>query len=84
MAAMAIPDVDAHGSLSRGVVRLRMQNPPAALSSFDAADRIVVETMSAGGSAGTPAPNAILSRRLRDAFDPGRIFNRGILGDEAT
>jgi hypothetical protein len=26
-------------------------------------------------------PNEILFRRLRDAFDPRRILNRGILGE---
>jgi hypothetical protein len=30
----------------------------------------------------TPAPNEVLSRRLRDAFDPRRILNRAILGED--
>jgi FAD/FMN-containing dehydrogenase len=30
------------------------------------------------------APSDPISRRLRDAFDPARILNRGILGEEAS
>lgn len=85
MTAMALPNVDAHASLARGVVRLRLSNPPEPLNGFEAADRIVVETMplQAAGVV-TPSPNEIVSRRLRDAFDPRRILNRGILGEDAA
>jgi FAD/FMN-containing dehydrogenase len=85
LTAMAIPNVDAHASLARGVVRLRLLNHEASLSGFDAADRVMVETMSTPGvGVATPSPNDTLSRRLRDAFDPRRILNRGILGDDAA
>ena len=85
MTAMALPNVDAHASLARGVVRLRLSNLPEPLNGFEAADRIVVETMplQAAGVV-TPSPNEIVSRRLRDAFDPRRILNRGILGEDAA
>ena len=85
MTAMALPNVDAHASLARGVVRLRLSNPPEPLNGFEAADRIVVETMplQAAGVV-TPSPNEVVSRRLRDAFDPRRILNRGILGEDAA
>lgn len=83
--AMADPDVDAHASLARGVVRLRMPNAPAMLMGPDAGDRVIVEVMTTPDrSVATPAPNDSLSRRLRDAFDPGRILNRGILGEESA
>lgn len=82
--AMADPDVDAHASLARGVVRLRMPNAPAMLMGPDAGDRVIVEVMATSDrSIAMPAPNDSLSRRLRDAFDPGRILNRGILGEES-
>ena len=78
----AASDVDAHASLGRGVVRVRMPHPPAMLSVFDPGDHIIVETGGlAGGAMVTPGPNDFLSRRLRDAFDPRRILNRGILGE---
>ena len=85
MTAMAMPSVDAHASLTRGVVRLRLSNPVEPLNGFEAADRIVVETMpTQGAGVVTPSPNEVVSRRLRDAFDPRRILNRGILGDDAA
>lgn len=85
LTAMAIPNVDAHASLARGIVRLRLLNHEPSLSGFDAADRVMVETMSTPGvGVATPSPNDALSRRLRDAFDPRRILNRGILGDDAA
>ena len=84
MTAMASPGVDAHASLARGVVRLRVADP-AAVHGFDAADRVIVETMPATGVAlATTTPNDSLARRLRDAFDPRRILNRGILGAETA
>lgn len=87
MAATAIPEVDAHASLARGIVRLRGTDPATARA-FDPADRVIVETTAAPGAPGiavaTTAPNDTLARRLRDAFDPHRILNRGILGDDSA
>jgi glycolate oxidase FAD binding subunit len=81
--AMTIPSVDAHASLGRGVVRLRMPHPPATLPGFEPGDHVIIETGAVTGSAvTTPAPNEVLSRRLRDAFDPRRILNRAILGED--
>jgi len=80
--AMAIPDLDAHASLGRGVVRLRMSHRPAPLPAFESGDHLIVESGISGQSGSTtPVPNEILFRRLRDAFDPRRILNRGILGE---
>jgi FAD/FMN-containing dehydrogenase len=85
MTAMAIPNVDAHASLVRGVVRLRLSNPPEPLNGFEAADRIVVESMpTQAAGVVVPSPNEVVSRRLRDAFDPRRILNRGILGEDTA
>lgn len=88
LAAMTIPDVDAHASLARGIVRLRLTSaaafPPAA---FDPGDRLVVECAPPAERAPFETltmPNVMLSARLRDAFDPRRILNRGILGDEPS
>lgn len=84
IAGMAIPNVDAHASLARGIVRLRVTDP-ALVRGFDPADRVIVETMpSPGITVATTLPNDTLARRLRDAFDPRRILNRGILGDESA
>ena len=84
-AAMSIPGVDAHGTLARGVVRLRLAS--AALTSldvFDRDDRRVFESgMPARGASMVPTPVDTVARRLRDAFDPARILNRGILGAES-
>jgi FAD/FMN-containing dehydrogenase len=77
--ALTFPDVDAHATLARGIVRLRLTSDRL-LGAFDASDRRVFEV-------GTPesitAPSNAISSRLRDAFDPARILNRGILGDDA-
>lgn len=85
---MAVTDtagIDAHASVARGIVRLREPNAPARVMGPDAADRVIIETTAPPyRSAAMPMPNDILSRRLRDAFDPGRILNRGILGDERS
>jgi glycolate oxidase FAD binding subunit len=81
-AAMLTPGIDAHASLSRGIVRLRLTSP-APLSAFDAADRRIIEKAPADWrTAGNAAPPDAIARRLRDAFDPRRILNRGILGAE--
>jgi glycolate oxidase FAD binding subunit len=82
--ATAAQGADAHASLLRGVVRIRLTTLNAdPLASFDAGDRRVVEKgpsdwLTSSGD----APRDTLSRRMRDAFDPGRILNRGILGGE--
>jgi glycolate oxidase FAD binding subunit len=84
MTTTAIAGVDAHASLSRGVVRLRLAGSIDVLDAFDAQDHRVVETMPAARRRAEPTapPNEFLARRLRDAFDPRRILNRGILGAE--
>ena len=86
MTAMALPEVDAHATLARGVVRIRLTSPRT-VDGFEAADHVVVETCPAAFRdriAPTQAPAGALSRRLRDAFDPDRILNRGILGEDDT
>jgi glycolate oxidase FAD binding subunit len=86
LAATATPDIDAHASLYRGVVRLRLPASIGPLRGFDALDRQVVETMPEEwrDRSAPPAPNDSLSRRMRDAFDPARVLNRGILGSESA
>ncbi len=84
-AAMSIPGVDAHATLARGVVRLRLTSADRdALAAFDANDARVLETAPPWwrGQFATTAPNQAIARRLRDAFDPRRILNRGILGED--
>jgi FAD/FMN-containing dehydrogenase len=56
------------------------------MRNFDTGDRQVVETMPEEwrDRSAHPAPNDVLSRRLRDAFDPARVLNRGILGSESA
>jgi hypothetical protein len=78
--AAALPDVDAHATLSRGVVRLRLPDDKR-LETFEPSDQRVYETGARPLKLAQPIQD--LSRRLRDAFDPGRILNRGILGDES-
>jgi hypothetical protein len=86
--AMSIPGLDAHASMARGIVRLRLTSAEsAALGAFDAEDRRVIESVPAawqGTISSARAPAQLISRRLRDAFDPGRVLNRGILGEEAS
>jgi glycolate oxidase FAD binding subunit len=80
---MAIPDVNAHATLARGVVRLRLTNPDEnALAGFDAADGRIIERAPAALRQVSRTSNDQISRRLRNAFDPAQIFNRGILGVE--
>ena len=87
LAAMSIPGVDAHATLARGVVRLRLSGADAeALAVFEANDRRVSEVnLPSSGSRFAPSllPNYNLARRMRDAFDPHRLLNRGILGEDA-
>lgn len=81
--ALTIPAVDAHASLARGIVRLRLTSE-SLLTPFEGPHTQVVEVPSARlpANLATRPANDTLSRRLRDAFDPGRILNRGILGAE--
>jgi hypothetical protein len=86
MTAMAMPEIDAHATLARGIVRLRLTSPRT-LDGFDAGDHRVVETMPPSWRdqmAIAPAPSSPIAERLRDAFDPGRILNRGILGGDVA
>ena len=81
LAASKVPAVDAHATLSRGIVRLRLTNALLTRDAFDAGDRVIYETDPTGQRTGeSPASHDVLSRRLRDAYDPDRILNRGILG----
>ena len=77
--ALTFPDVDAHATLARGIVRLRLTSDRL-LDAFDPADRRVFEV---GAPESVIAPSDAISGRLRDAFDPARILNRGILGEDA-
>jgi hypothetical protein len=77
--ALTFPDVDAHATLARGTVRLRLTSDRL-LDAFDESDRRVFEV---GAPESVTAPSNTLSGRLRDAFDPARILNRGILGEDA-
>jgi FAD/FMN-containing dehydrogenase len=88
MAAMSIDGMDAHASLARGLVRLRLTSADrSSLDVFDAADRRVIERIPPAWRdrfEPSPEPNNPIARRLRDAFDPRRILNRGILGEDVT
>lgn len=81
-ATTAISDIDAHATLARGMVRLRLTSGTRIPDGYDASDRRVFET-AGDNAANSVSSNDAISRRLRDAFDPHRILNRGILGDEA-
>ena len=86
LSAVTGPDIDAHASLYRGVVRMRLTAPGQLPGSFESGGPLITETLPPGW-ARRPAPaepNDFLSRRLRDAFDPARILNRGILGNESA
>lgn len=77
--AMSLADTDAHATLARGIVRVHL--PDANFMSSDAHDHVIIER--APGAWRVVTANDSLSRRLRDAFDPARILNRGIFGSEA-
>jgi len=87
-AAMSVPGIDAHATMARGVVRLRLTSAhDDALRAFDSADRRVIETLPPAGRRPIepgPEQSSHIARRLRDAFDPLRILNRGILGEESA
>ena len=78
----------AHASVSRGVVRAWLPSGvdmASTLSSLDAGDSRIFERLPAHlwpTLAPTRADDP-LTQRVRDAFDAGRILNRGILGEPA-
>jgi glycolate oxidase FAD binding subunit len=77
--AMRIPVVDAHATVARGIVRLRLTSDATFdVAAFDAGDHWIEETRRAAAVA-SGADEAI-SRRLRQAFDPAGILNPGVMG----
>jgi glycolate oxidase FAD binding subunit len=85
LGAMTVPGVDAHATLARGIVRLRLTSESFPANALDGGDRVIYESAPPGRRAGaTGEVHDVLSRRLRDAFDPRRILNRGILGPDPT
>ena len=84
-AAMTVSGVDAHATLTRGIVRLRLTSGgEQALAGFDPDDRRVIECGSNGwhGTRQAAQEVDVIAGRLRMAFDPHRILNRGIFGPE--
>lgn len=84
LAATATPGIDAHATLATGTVRLRLTSDvPRVLAGFDADDQVIVETgdVPSRGSESSVTRDR-LGHRLRDAFDPRRILNPGILGGD--
>lgn len=80
---------DAHATIERGVVRCRLPAPREAplrdaLGRLAPTDGRVFERLPATWwSTLAPAvPDDPLHRALRDAFDPARVLNRGVLGEE--
>jgi glycolate oxidase FAD binding subunit len=85
--AMNIPDVDATATLPRGVVRIRLtSNGTNPLDAFDAGDRQIFEVLPQWPATGSPSDGhqGAIAQRLRNAFDPGRILNPGILGADES
>lgn len=84
--ATSVAGMDAHASVARGVVRLRLRGDAAAvrnvLSTFDDADARIVEQGEPGVA--WPDPNERLAQRLRLAFDPRGILNPGIMGGASS
>ena len=80
----------AHATVGRGVVRCVVPSHGAgALAAMLAAlpegvTRIVERFPDAQWRGAAPAADDRLSRRARDAFDPHRLLNRGLLGEEAA
>jgi FAD/FMN-containing dehydrogenase len=65
-------------------VRIRWQGgpPDGTLASFDKADVRVLEQRAMAGALAVPLPALDdLTRRVRLAFDPHQILNRGIMGE---
>jgi glycolate oxidase FAD binding subunit len=88
--ATSLPGAEAHATLSRGIVRLRIPGDHRATwehteARFDAADVRIVEQdwLDRAPPTDTPVADDPLSDRLRLAFDPHRVLNRGILGGGA-
>lgn len=84
-------DGDAHASLDRGIVRCRLGATSdaalrAALERLAPSDGRVFERLPAAwwDTIAPDVPNDPLHHALRDAFDPARVLNRGILGAEST
>jgi glycolate oxidase FAD binding subunit len=80
----------AHATVGRGIVRtIRVPSDPQPLASWlDRIARIegthIFERLPATEWANVPSRvNDPLSRAVRNAFDPARVLNRGILGDQA-
>jgi glycolate oxidase FAD binding subunit len=85
--AATIPDAEVQATLARGIVRIRWHAvpPDAALAAFDAADVRALEQRAMTGTLPVPVPpQDDLTRRVRLAFDPHHILNRGIMGESAT
>lgn len=85
--ALTIPDVEAQATLARGVVRIRWHAgaPDGARAAFDSADTRVLEQRGVTGALPVPpTPQDELARRVRLAFDPHQILNRGIMGEAAA
>ncbi|HEX9564122.1 MAG TPA: FAD-binding protein [Gemmatimonadaceae bacterium] len=86
-AARTITSVEAHATVTRGIVRLRIPDgltiaDADPLAAFDEDDARIIEQGRAGdGVMPSPAGVGELAERLRLAFDPLRILNRGILGE---
>lgn len=76
----------AHGSPFRGVVRVLANGEALALGNATATTgTIAIERMPTEAFATFPTPhgkNEALARRIRNTFDPRKILNPGILGDD--
>jgi FAD/FMN-containing dehydrogenase len=83
--SMNVPGMDAHATLARGIVRMRLTRNDM-LPTIEGPHQRVVEvpTQVLPVKLTTRMSDDALSGRLRDAFDHARILNRGILGDEAA
>lgn len=82
--ALSRPGVDAHATLARGIVRFRFATPAqaAVLSGLAPDDRRIPEVIPRDwpDAPAWPAADGHLARRLRLAFDPEAVLNRGIMG----
>jgi hypothetical protein len=67
LGAMTVPGVDAHATLARGIVRMRLTSEVLPAAALDGGDRVIYESAPPGRRAGaTVEVHAVLSRRLRD------------------